>query len=120
MGVTLPALTPPSWAPSPPASPLQPAWLPEVGQAVRELGELLHELDQRAQRMAAIEAALRQTVQRVNLFEQVLVPRARAEIRAIQVYLADAERTAIVRAKQGRALVHRRMQAQARAQGERA
>jgi V/A-type H+-transporting ATPase subunit D len=87
---------------------------------VRELGELLHELDQRAQRMAAIEAALRQTVQRVNLFEQVLVPRARAEIRAIQVYLADAERTAIVRAKQGRALVHRRMQAQAKAQGERA
>lgn len=113
MGVTMPALVPPSWPEPPMAWPDQVAWWPELGQAVRELANQLHEIAQREQRIAAIDAALRQTVQRVNLFEQVLMPRARADIRAIRVFLADAERTAIVRAKQGRALVHRRMQAQA-------
>lgn len=113
MGVTMPALVPPSWPAPPTAWPDQLAWWPELEQAVRELANQLDEVAQREGRMAAIDAALRQTIQRVNLFEQVLMPRARADIRAIRVFLADAERTAIVRAKQGRALVHRRMQAQA-------
>jgi len=50
-------------------------------------------------RLARIEAALKTVTQRVNLFEKVLIPRARAHIRKIEVHLSDAERAAVVRAK---------------------
>lgn len=113
LGVRVPALTPPAWKPAPLGLVTLPAWTDEVAAAVRELAVLQVEQTQRQQRIQALQAAVRHTLQRVNLFERVLIPRARAEIRAIRVFLADAERTAIVRAKQGRALLHRRMQAQA-------
>jgi V/A-type H+-transporting ATPase subunit D len=35
----------------------------------------------------------------VNLFEKVLVPRTRNNIRRIRIYLSDSERAAVVRAK---------------------
>jgi V/A-type H+-transporting ATPase subunit D len=37
--------------------------------------------------------------QRVNLFEKVLIPRARKSIQRIRVYLSDEERAAVVRSK---------------------
>lgn len=48
---------------------------------------------------AAIEAGLRRTQQRINLFEKRLIPQVRAEIRRIEVVLDDAARAAVVRAK---------------------
>ena len=37
--------------------------------------------------------------QRTNLFEKILIPRARENIRKIQIHLADADRAAVVRSK---------------------
>ena len=37
--------------------------------------------------------------QRFNLFDKVLIPRARDNIRRIAIYLADAERAAVVNSK---------------------
>lgn len=48
---------------------------------------------------AALEAGLRRTQQRINLFEKRLIPQVRAEIRRIEVALDDAARAAVVRAK---------------------
>lgn len=50
-------------------------------------------------RLALLEEAVRRITQRVNLFGKVLIPETRQSIRRIRVYLADAERAAVVRAK---------------------
>ena len=42
---------------------------------------------------------MRKVTQRVNLFEKVLIPRTREQIRRIRIYLSDAERAAVVRSK---------------------
>ena len=46
-----------------------------------------------------LEAELRTTSQRVNLFEKVKIPEARENIRVIQVYLGDQQTAAVVRGK---------------------
>jgi V/A-type H+-transporting ATPase subunit D len=50
-------------------------------------------------RVALLEEAVRKVTQRVNLFEKVLIPRAKEHIRKIRIYLSDAERAAVVRSK---------------------
>lgn len=50
-------------------------------------------------RRARLGRAHRTTVQRVNLFEQQLIPRARQEVRRLHVAMVDTERAAVVRAK---------------------
>ncbi|MBF0620963.1 MAG: V-type ATP synthase subunit D [Magnetococcales bacterium] len=51
------------------------------------------------QRQKLIRQAVRVITQRVNLFEKVLIPRTRDNIRRIQIYLADAQRVEVVQAK---------------------
>ena len=46
-----------------------------------------------------LEAELRTTSQRVNLFEKVKIPEAKENIRVIQVYLGDQQTAAVVRGK---------------------
>ena len=46
-----------------------------------------------------LERAVKRAVQRVNLLDKLLIPRAQADIKAIGVALADAERAAVVRSK---------------------
>ncbi|MDJ0926934.1 MAG: V-type ATP synthase subunit D [Gammaproteobacteria bacterium] len=52
-----------------------------------------------AERLARLEEAVRKSTQRFNLFDKVLIPRTRANIRRIQLFLADQSRAAVVRAK---------------------
>ncbi len=108
MGVSLPEIVAPRWRPAPLGLLTLPPWSDAAAAALREVVALRLEVDVRERRVAALQAALQRTMQRVNLFERVLVPRARAEIRSIQVQLADLERTALVRAKLGRARVRQR------------
>lgn len=68
------------------------------------LGLELHvRLQVEAERAARLEQAVRKVTQRVNLFEKVLIPRTRANIKRISIYLSDAERAAVVTAKIARA-----------------
>lgn len=46
-----------------------------------------------------LERELRTTTQRVNLFEKVKIPEARANIKMIRVYLGDQQTAAVVRGK---------------------
>ncbi len=46
-----------------------------------------------------LEEAVRKATQRVNLVEKVLIPRSRAHIKKIRIYLSDEERAAVVRSK---------------------
>jgi V/A-type H+/Na+-transporting ATPase subunit D len=50
-------------------------------------------------RVRLLEAAARKVTQRTNLFEKILIPRAKGNIRKIQIYLADADRASVVRSK---------------------
>jgi V/A-type H+-transporting ATPase subunit D len=50
-------------------------------------------------RVDALEQAERIVTQRYNLFDKVLIPRARQNIRNISIYLADAERAGVVNSK---------------------
>ena len=52
-----------------------------------------------AQRVFILERAVRKITQRTNLFEKILIPEAKGNIRKIQIYLADAERAAVIRSK---------------------
>ncbi len=52
-----------------------------------------------ADRVQLLEKALRKVTQRTNLFEKILIPRAKGNIRKIRIYLADADRASVVRSK---------------------
>jgi len=52
-----------------------------------------------ARRVFLLERAVRKITQRTNLFEKVLIPEARQNIRKIRIYLADADRAAVIRSK---------------------
>jgi V/A-type H+-transporting ATPase subunit D len=81
----------------------KPHWVDVVAQDVQQLAELAVAEDVARRRLARLEAALTRTLQRVHLFEKVLVPEAEAELRRILVFLGDAERAALVRAKLAKA-----------------
>ncbi|MGB5406514.1 MAG: V-type ATP synthase subunit D [Thiogranum sp.] len=78
---------------------VKPHW---VDRLVVELTRMLEHqvrLAVQQRRAAMLDEAARKVTQRVNLFEKVLIPRARENIRKIRIYLADAERAAVVRSK---------------------
>jgi len=51
------------------------------------------------QRVERLQQAVLKVTQRVNLFEKVLIPEARENIKQIRIHLADTERAAVVRSK---------------------
>lgn len=61
------------------------------------------ELDLKAQvldeQVRLLDAELRATAQRVNLFEKVKIPETQENIRRISIYLADQQVNAVVRSK---------------------
>jgi len=77
----------------------KPHWVDNV---VKELTAVL-ELNVRAQveerRLSLLEAAVRTITQRVNLFDKVLIPRTRQNIKYIRIYLSDSERAGVVNSK---------------------
>lgn len=83
-----------------PYSPLvRPHWVDAVAERLRAAIRQRVELQVAERRIAALDAALTKVTQRVNLFEKVLTPEAKENIRRILVYLGDAERAAVVGAK---------------------
>lgn len=74
-------------------------WIDRLSKHL-SLGLELHvRLQVETERTARLEQAVRKVTQRVNLFEKVLIPRTRANIKQISIYLSDAERASVVRAK---------------------
>jgi len=55
------------------------------------------------ERLDLLNHSVRKITQRVNLFEKILIPTAEKNIRGIQIYLADAERTAVIQSKLSKA-----------------
>ncbi len=51
------------------------------------------------ERVRRMNHAVRRITQRVNLFEKIMIPTAKKNIKRIQIFLGDAERSAVVRSK---------------------
>ena len=51
------------------------------------------------ERVVRVNQQVRRITQRVNLFEKVLIPRAKENIKRIQIGLGEQERSAVVRSK---------------------
>jgi len=77
----------------------KPHWVDRLVNELTRMLELQVQLALQQRRATLLDEAVRKVTQRVNLFEKVLIPRARVNIRKIGIYLADAERAAVVRSK---------------------
>ena len=86
----------------------RPHWVDRVQALLTEAVELRLQLQVQQQRLKRLEKAVQKITQRVNLFDKVLIPKTRENIRKIGIFLADSERAAVVRAKiaKSRRLAH--------------
>ena len=71
----------------------------EAESALRRMARLHLNVEIGRVRVERLEVASRRITQRVNLFEKVLIPRAKENIKVIQIGLGEQERSAVVRSK---------------------
>jgi V/A-type H+-transporting ATPase subunit D len=77
----------------------KPQWVDMLVDQLKQMAEQKTKVRVAAERVRLLEHAVRKVTQRVNLFEKILIPTAKKNIKKIQIYLADAERAAVVRSK---------------------
>ncbi|HRY24979.1 MAG: V-type ATP synthase subunit D [Geminicoccaceae bacterium] len=78
---------------------VRPHWVDHVADRLAAAMRLRVEVEVAEKRLAGLERAVARITQRVNLFDKVLIPQTRTNIRRINVYLGDAERAAVAGAK---------------------
>jgi V/A-type H+-transporting ATPase subunit D len=76
-----------------------PHWLERAVGQLRLMLELQVRLRIEQRRLQVLEEAVKKITQRVNLFDKVLIPRTEMNIKKIGIFLSDAERAGVVRAK---------------------
>ena len=77
----------------------RPHWVDQVVIQLKTMLELKLQLQIHQRRVEILEKAVKKITQKVNLFDKVLIPRAQKNIRKISIFLSDAERADVVRAK---------------------
>ncbi|MDR2795246.1 MAG: V-type ATP synthase subunit D [Spirochaetaceae bacterium] len=77
----------------------KPLWLDTAVEKLKKALEIDMEARTLEEQQRRLEKELRTTTQRVNLFEKIKIPEARANIKKIQVYLGDQQTAAVVRGK---------------------
>jgi V/A-type H+-transporting ATPase subunit D len=77
----------------------KPHWVDTMVEQLKEMVEQRIRVRVATDRVRLIELAVRKVTQRLNLFDKILIPTAKANIKKIQIYLADAERAIVVNSK---------------------
>jgi V/A-type H+/Na+-transporting ATPase subunit D len=77
----------------------KPAWVDSLAELLEKMLKMKLQIQVDQRRLELLDEAVKTVTQRVNLFDKVLIPRTRENIRKIRIFLADAERAAVVRAK---------------------
>ncbi len=77
----------------------KPAWVDRLADCLSEMLQMRVRVQVERRRLMLLDEAVKTVTQRVNLFDKVLIPRTRENIRRILIFLADGERAAVVRAK---------------------
>jgi V/A-type H+-transporting ATPase subunit D len=76
-----------------------PAWFEQVANDLIYMKELAIELDVAKKRLRILRQELREVSIRVNLFEKVLIPRCKENIKRIKIFLGDIQLSAVCQAK---------------------
>ena len=76
-----------------------PPWVDKGISFVKELLELREKMKVLVEQEMLLHLELRKITQRVNLFEKVMIPHARENIRVIKIQLAEEETAAVGRSK---------------------
>jgi V/A-type H+/Na+-transporting ATPase subunit D len=77
----------------------RPAWVDRLVTRLQVAAEQRMRVDVAGRRLGILEKSTRQITQRVNLFERILIPQAKNNIRRIRIFLGDLERDSVVRSK---------------------
>lgn len=77
----------------------RPAWVDRLAQRLKDAAELRVRVRVQGERAGILGQAVRRITQRVNLFERILIPSVKQNIRRIQVFLGDLDREAVIRSK---------------------
>ena len=76
-----------------------PLWIDLAADRMEKVLSLDLEADVLDEQVRLLSKELRTTTQRVNLFEKVMIPETKANIKKISVYLGDQQVAAVVRSK---------------------
>jgi V/A-type H+-transporting ATPase subunit D len=99
LGVRLPVFAEVRFHITPYSMLAKPFWVDFLVELLQMMATLSMRRNVELARVQRLNEAVRRVTQRVNLFEKVLIPRAQQQIQRIRIYLADAERAAVVRSK---------------------
>lgn len=77
----------------------KPLWVDRGVEAVKKIAAFDAEIEVLKTQLELLSDELRITTQRVNLFEKVMIPDTKENIRRIQIYLGDQQTAAVVRGK---------------------
>lgn len=84
---------------------MTPPWIDHALDALRAIAALREEARILEQGLTALQAELRTTSQRVNLFEKVKIPEAQEAIRCIKIAIGDQMTNAVGRSKIAKAKI---------------
>jgi len=76
-----------------------PLWVDKALSIMKELISLYIQIQVYLKQQRILKEELRVTVQRINLFDKVMIPQAKNHIRVIQIYLGDLQTAEVVRGK---------------------
>ena len=76
-----------------------PFWVDRLVESIEHMARLRLQLQVLEARVERLGAAMKKITQRVNLFEKVLIPSTRDNIKRIQIALNDEVRASVVRSK---------------------
>jgi V/A-type H+/Na+-transporting ATPase subunit D len=76
-----------------------PPWVDDAAEALARLIRLRVETETLQEQRRRIEAELRVTAQRVNLFEKVKIPECVENIRVVRIFLGDEQTAGVARGK---------------------
>lgn len=77
----------------------KPHWVDAAARLLHDMIEARLRVRIAEQRVCIFDKAVATITQRVNLFEKVLIPGAKANIKKIRIYLSDEQMQAVVRSK---------------------
>jgi V/A-type H+-transporting ATPase subunit D len=82
----------------------KPHWVDAYVAQLKKMLHLLAKVKVSEKRVEVLNYSVRRITQRVNLFEKILIPETKKNIKRIQIFLADLERASIVRSKIAKAM----------------
>ncbi len=77
----------------------KPHWVDNTAAMLHDMLTLRIRIQVEERRLDLLNAAVKSITQRVNLFEKVLIPITKQNIKRVQIFLSDGEKAAVVRSK---------------------